>query len=132
MDSSRTVYHVTFAANLPTILTQGLLPFQPSNWVKTGDRSRYGDGEIFAFSERRDAIRWAAKMDWEFTRATGSGGICILEIDSDQKWEIDTNDMLSQGGAFGVWLKTVSRVSPISIVKIERLTARLLKEFNWL
>ncbi len=105
--SSASVYHVTHTSLVPKIQKEGLRPMQTSNWVKQGNQSRYGKGEINAFESPHDALRWAAKMDWAFNKATGSGKVSILKLDRrDTPWQEDTeSDPLGRSGAKGKWLK---------------------------
>ena len=51
----------------------------PSNWIKAGNRKRYGDGEIYAFEHEDDALRWAGRMDWELHKATGLERLTRIE-----------------------------------------------------
>jgi GNAT superfamily N-acetyltransferase/RNA:NAD 2'-phosphotransferase (TPT1/KptA family) len=114
--SDTILYHVTLTKNVPKIMKQGLLRFQPSNWV-TGNKQRYGEGEIYAFTDRYDALRWAAKMDWEFNTKTGSGKISIVRIKpGEEKWEVDNNDPLSQFGKHGDWLKSQRAIPASQII----------------
>lgn len=123
------LYHVTFTASIPSIRSRGLVPFRTSNWIKSGDRSRYGDGSIYAFTHRYDAIRWAGRMDWEFHRATGTGKIAIITMESGlTRWVSDDADPLSQAGAHGSWLKCTQRVGPEQIRIVEIVTGELIRE----
>lgn len=123
-----TVYHVTHTDRLPSITKKGLLPMQTSNWLKAGDKERYGSGEIFVSTNKQDAIRWGAKMDWEFNKRMGSGKISLLTLDgSEQDWEVDDADPISQAGNRGQWLKSYGNISPDKIIKSEPLTPEMIK-----
>jgi hypothetical protein len=111
-----TVYHVTLTRHLPRIKKQGLRRFQTSNWVK-GDGKRYGAGEIFVFENLEDARRWAAHMDWQLNRKTGSGKISIISVRAKgTQWQEDISDPLSRSGAKGRWLKS-ERAIPAEHIK---------------
>ena len=63
------IYHVTHTYNVPKIKKKGIILFQKSNWIKmTGERYMGATGGkelpgVFAFSHKKDAIKWASKMD---------------------------------------------------------------------
>lgn len=116
-------YHVTLTDRVPDIQKRGLAPMQPSNWAVSGTGERYGQGEIFAFENKFDAIRWASKMDWDLNQAMGSGNISIVTFrPNGEEWEVDTADPLSQAGAEGQWRKRMAAVPPEDIITVEPLT----------
>lgn len=128
------LFHVTSTKNAKNIKKEGLLPMQTSNWV-TGAGDRYGDGEIYAFERVEDALRWAAKMDFDQNSEMGSGKISIAKISDDglEEWMVDTNDPISQAGAKGKWLKRFHRVDSKNIKKIAPVKSdvmRKLTDFN--
>ncbi len=127
------LYHTTLTKNVSKIKKKGLLPFQTSNWIEQGSKDRYGEGEIYAFENFMDAVRWASKMDWEFHQKMGSGKISIITIKKTGKWIIDKNDPLSQFGSKGKWLKHEGSISSENIVKINPVTLketrRLVNEY---
>lgn len=122
-----TTYHVTWTSLLPKILKQGLRCMQTSNWVnRLGER--YGGGAVYAFESRRDAIRWAGRMDWDHTRNLGSGKVVILTLEDVDGWDTDLADALSQATCEGRWLKRFAKVPPSAITKIERLLPEMVRE----
>lgn len=125
--SDRILYHVTHTRHVPAIEERGILPMQTSNWVQEQSRERYGEGEVFSFESLRDAMRWAAKMDWEFNKQMGSGEISIVEFREGDEWEIDEADPLSQAGGEGAWLKRIKRVYPEDIIKSYPFTVEMAK-----
>jgi hypothetical protein len=78
LDPSKRYYHVTLKENVSGISDKGILPLRPSNWIQAGTGERYGNGEIFAFEELEDAVRWATKWDWDLNYKTGTGDIAIV------------------------------------------------------
>jgi len=124
---AKALYHVTFTENVPTIRAKGILPMQTSNWIKAGDSSRYGSGEIYAFENELDAHRWAAKMGWEFFKDYTSGGISVVKFKSSAGWEVDDNDPLSQAASHGRWLKKIGSVSPKDIIGSTAITSATWK-----
>lgn len=114
------LYHVTHTHHVPSIQKGGLRWMAaPSNWVRAGDKERYGEGEIYAFTDPHDAHRWAAKMDWEFNRKMGSGKVSVVHFKGDpDQWEPDTGDFVSQAGARGKWLKSQN---PVPADRIQRI-----------
>lgn len=117
------VYHVTYTDKLNSIKKKGLLPMQTSNWVKRGDQSRYGSGEVYAFENKSDAVRWAAKMDWSFNHQTGSGKISVVKVKKGNvAWDEDNNDPLSQASSDGKWFKFRGKVPAENIVGFTSVT----------
>jgi hypothetical protein len=121
------LYHVTYTNKVSSIKRKGILPLQTSNWVK-GDQSRYGEGEIFAFENMTDSVRWAAKMDWEFSHNIGTGKISVIRIKNSGGWIIDNNDPVSQAGRKGDWVKKWGKVSPTEIDKFIPITLEITKK----
>jgi len=110
------LYHVALTKHVPSILQKGITHFNPSNWIKAGSKQRYGEGDIYAFEDERDAIRWAAKMDWEFHKKMGSGNVSVIQFTADKNdWREDTVDPIGQAGASGKWLKSSVAVKPSAI-----------------
>jgi len=109
------LYHVTKTSNVDKIKKKGILMMQSTNWTNALGK-RYGKGEIYAFEHQRDAVNWAAKMDWAFNTEMGSGKISIIKIRKKGKWVVDKNDPLGQVGSKGKWLKTTSKVEPEDII----------------
>jgi len=122
------LYHVTYTKKIPAIRENGLLTQQTSNWVKQGNKERYGQGEVYAFESLEDAIRWAARMDWELNTELGSGKISIIEIEDTDDWEVDSNDPLSQLGSRGNWLKRETYVAPEDLGDDMVVTANIIRE----
>ncbi|MEO5366039.1 MAG: hypothetical protein H7831_06740 [Magnetococcus sp. WYHC-3] len=123
------LYHITFTERIASIAKHGLLPFQTSNWVTTAGQ-RYSNGEIYACTNRHDAIKWAAKMDWDFNNKIGSGKITIIEFNSTDKWELDEADPISQIGNRGKWVKRFGQVPAKNITGHKVLTAKMLQILN--
>ena len=124
--SEEILYHVTHTDKVSKILKEGIKPLQTSNWV-SGTGKRYGEGEIFSLNNLKDAIRWGAKMDWEFNQIMGSGKISIIEFKKTNKWDIDESDPISQLGNEGQWLKQLGTVKPQNIIKVIPLTVDIIK-----
>jgi hypothetical protein len=136
--NSEHVYHVTHSDKVPEIQEKGLLPIQTSNWVRAGDKERYGGGDIHVFEHLNDAMRWAAKMDWEFNKDMGSGKISVLRVKAgDKKWKIDENDPIAQAGASGRWLKRTGMIGKEDITGAKVFTSEDAKKlvgrhnFEW-
>jgi hypothetical protein len=85
------LYHVTLTENVEGVRDRGILMLQPSNWVRDGGE-RFGRGEIFAFENLEDAVRWAASWDYDIRRDDDRGGqvsIARLRRDPDSEWVAD-------------------------------------------
>ncbi len=122
------LYHVTLTKNVPSIRRDGIRRFETSNWVRAGDRSRYGEGEIYAFEHEHDAQRWAAKMDWDFHQQTGSGKVSIVKINPQTNWSIDESDPLAHAGAKGRWLKSLQSVPPQAVISATQFDSAAAKK----
>ena len=124
------LYHVTHTKHVPKIMKKGILPVQTSNWVQGREGGdRFGGGEIYAFENPSDAVRWAFKMEWGFYTSTGKGKISIITFaPGDGKWEVDTNDPLGQASASGRWLKSYGRVPPENILSATPVTSDMTKK----
>ena len=111
--AAKVLYHVTPTANVASIRAKGILPMQTSNWTKGPGGERYGGGEIFAMDDAEDAVRWAAKMDWDLNRAMGTGKVSVVSFTPGaEKWEADTSDPVQQAALRGRWLKAHGSVKP--------------------
>jgi hypothetical protein len=129
------VYHVTRTDAIPKIQEKGILPLQTSNWVQAASKERYGGGEIFVFEHPTDAMKWAAKMDWEFNKDMGSGKISVVQLKRTDdpktgRWMVDEADPLSQAGGKGRWLKKRGRVAPEDVVRAVPLTLELTRRMT--
>jgi predicted GNAT family acetyltransferase len=121
--AAKALYHVTRTDAVPKIQKKGILPMQTSNWVRGESGERYGGGEVFAFDHVDDAVRWAAKMDWDFNKGMGTGKISIVIFDpGTSKWEEDTADPLNHAMSKGSWLKSLQAVKPEQIKKVVPVT----------
>jgi hypothetical protein len=124
------LYHVTFTSKVPSIKKKGILPFQTTNWVKAGDKSRYGEGQIFAFESFEDAIRWAGSMDWQFNKELGSGKISILHLERDGEWDLDDADPIAQAAGKGKWLKRYKSVPSSQITDSVAFTPEVMRQLK--
>ena len=124
-----TLYHVTKTTNVSKIKKRGIATMQSTNWVKAGSGARYGNiGEIFAFEDPADAVRWAAKWDWEISRNMGSGKVSIVAFETDiDAWKEDTADPLSRASYKGRWLKSRISVPPEQIIRSDKVTLVAIK-----
>lgn len=121
-EGNQYLYHVTKTSNVDKIKKKGLIMMKTSNWVKGDGVTRYGKGEIYAFEHQRDAIQWAAKMDWGLNQEVGSGKISVIKFKKTGKWEVDKNDPISQAGNKGKWFKKVGNVEPSDIISAVPVT----------
>lgn len=122
-------YHVTHTALVPKIMKEGFRPGQTSNWVKAADKKRYGKGEVNAFNNKQDAIRWAGKMDWAINKQMGSGKISIISFKpGENEWQVDKeSDPLTQVQYTGDWLKSHDSVKPEDIVSVVPVTPKMIR-----
>ena len=116
------IYHATLTENVESIKKTGLNPMKPTLWKQQGSGKRYGKGEVYAFENKRDAMRWAAKMDYGFNKETGSGKVSIVTAKKQGAWEVDNNDPLSHASSKGNWLKSTKGVAPEDIISVEPFT----------
>jgi len=124
------IYHVTRTETAKEIEARGLLPMQDTNWVQAGNKERYGDGDVFAFTHEDDAVRWAGKMDWEFNQGMGTGKISIVEMKTGarDKWKIDTSDPLTQANSKGPWVRSSGKVPASRVVGSKPVTSAMIRD----
>lgn len=127
VEEDEVYYHVTPTENVENIKQKGILHFQPSRWVD-GEGNRQGDGEIFSMDDFDDAVRWAAKMDWDLHQETGSGKISIVTFEPDDRaWDVDDADPMSQAMNKGRWLKRMGAVKVEAIKDVTPVTTDLIR-----
>lgn len=126
VSNTETLYHVTYTKLIPAIRKEGIRNMNTSNWSKGDKGKRYGQGQVYAFTDLHDATRWALKMDWEFHQNMGSGNISIIRFQStDGGWEDDPaqeNSPLDSSGHKGQWLRRFPTVEPQDITGIVAVT----------
>jgi len=120
----KTLYHATLTENLDSIVANGLLPFQPTLWSKGRSGERYGEGQIFVFTDKMDATIWAGKIGQSYhpkDYAT-AGRVCVVSLKSPKGdvWEYDTTFDPMKLTSLGLWLKRYEMVPPnrIKAVKV--------------
>jgi hypothetical protein len=130
--SDKPLYHVTRTSSIPSIEKEGIGMFRPTNWVKGEEGGdRYGEGEIYSFEDRQDALNWATKWDWELNNAFGTGDVSIIKHKTGEiPWEVDDADPLSQLGKKGGWLKRKHSVPVEDLLDIESYGKELFEEFK--
>jgi len=111
--SKRFVYHVTFSKNVKKIKSSGLKPFETSNWVKAGDKTRYNkEGGVFGFEHPEDAFRWAFKQQWEFKK-----DVAIIKLKRGVSWEIDPSDDISLQFGKGKALRSMAAIKSSDVIE---------------
>lgn len=130
VEDDQHLYHVTHTKHVAKIQKHGLKPMQTSNWVKAGDKERYGSGEVYTFTHHADAHAWAGRMDWAHHQKLGSGNISIIKLKKPEnhEFEQDHNDPLSQAGAKGKWMKTNKPIDASHIVSVTPYSPKKLGE----
>jgi hypothetical protein len=108
------MFHVTFTKYVPSIRKHGLsIMVRPTNWAKGDSHERYGGYHVYAFEHPEDALRWAAKMDWDNHQQTGSGKIALVIFErGEEDWEVDAADPLHAVLSKGRWMRCPTRVRP--------------------
>ena len=129
-ESQGSVFHVTYTDKIPAIRQHGLRMFQTTNWSKGEKGGRYGQGGIYSFENIDDAVRWAAKMDWEFNQRMGTGKISVIRVRDTSGWDADENDPLGQAGAKGRWLTRMSGVKPDGLGEAVPVTSDMIRKLN--
>jgi hypothetical protein len=125
--SGDVVYHVTHTKNVNKIKKEGLKVGKTPNWTNRGTGMPYGQGYVYTFENQNDARRWAAKMDWDFNRGTGTGHVSVLTVDRGKiPWKEDTADPLHHDE--GKWFKTDKPIPAKSILDSEELTGDVVRK----
>tara|TARA_Y100000310_G_scaffold309350_1_gene353342 strand:- start:11 stop:640 length:630 start_codon:yes stop_codon:yes gene_type:complete len=129
--SDKSLYHVTLSKSIPSIKKQGIGMMRTSNWARGEGGDRYGEGEIYSFEKKQDALNWAAKWDWELNNTFGSGGVSVIKHRAgDVPWEVDESDPLSQLMSKGKWFKRKHSVPKEDILDTEIFDANLFNEYK--
>jgi len=127
-----TLYHATLTKNVKNIKKMGLVPFQPTLWVDAYGR-RQGQGQVFVFEQKLDAIGWAGHIGWEFFKktATDDGKVSVLSIRSPRgdQWEVDTADPALQLSSTGLLLKRYETVPPSRITAVKKIYLKDMRAF---
>ena len=97
-DPDDTLYHVTRTEDVESIIESGIETFggprQATNWLdKAG--ARMGEGEIYSFESRDDAIRWAEFMEYDAYKAHDTGAISIVAHKRGSDWYRDERSGLA-------------------------------------
>lgn len=123
-------YHVTFTDNVSQIRKEGIISGKPANWVRHGNSKTYETGEVNAFNNLDDAIRWAGMMDWEFNQEFGNGKLSIIEFTpGDSPWVTDTESGPLQRGTYGGdWLRSPKPIAPHQIERVIPLTLGMIRK----
>jgi hypothetical protein len=116
------LFHVTFKKTLPKIKKQGIRPQNFSLWTGAAGRHISEFGQVYAFSNINDAMRWAFKQQWETKKPTV---IVEFEDKNPGRWEPDTH--WQSCGAEGQWLKTFGMIKPEQLVAVHVVTPEDLK-----
>jgi hypothetical protein len=124
------MYHVTFTKYVQSIRRHGLrIMARPTNWVRQTSGERYGGRHIYAFEHPDDAMRWAAKQDWDYHKQTGSGKIAIVCFErGDEQWEVDGADPLFHHRSKGRWMRCATVVGPKQITSVKIFSQKDAKE----
>ncbi|CAB4852721.1 unannotated protein [freshwater metagenome] len=128
-EAGSTLYHVTKTINVPNIQQHGITGMNPTNFKKASG-GQYGNiGEIFCMTSKKDAIRWAAKWEWQLLSKMGTGAVSVVSFTDDPRtWQKDDSDPLGQAGNEGQWLKKHNvHVSPEQIIGAEPVTIDMIK-----
>lgn len=114
--ASDTLYHVTFAARLPKIRSEGIVPGKRRNWQMQLTGKMYGDrGFVYLFTTEESAVRWAFKMNYEFKK-----DVVILVLKNVEGELIDDDSgeaYLTINGA-GTWKRTQATVPASCIERV--------------
>ena len=129
------VYHVTFTKNLPDIQESGFDTSVKPLWAK-GDpryegvlppaRTAYQESpSVFAFTNPKDALSWAWRMDETF----GGKDLSIIRLKGGEHWTNDPSEdhrLTSQSrtrGEEGRSVLTERGISPEDIVSVSQIPA---------
>jgi hypothetical protein len=119
---SSVFYHVTFKSRLKSIMKNGITSGHKRNWNNRFGSKLGSTRLIYLFSDYTSAVRWAARMEWDF-RDQGNPEIVIVRIQftgygrRDEHWEND-----------GSWWTTVDPIPPDQIIDVIPLTLEMKQE----
>lgn len=119
-------YHVTFRKHMASIADIGLVTGRRRVWnnafgAKLGER-----GAIYLFSSLDAAVRWAAKMDFDFRKGDKRPGIVILKIENPPGKIVPDDAMGLHASRGSTWM-TATPIPPSCITKTIPLTDNLIR-----
>ncbi len=125
----RLMYHITFTNRVSQIKEKGISPMlgEGSNWTKGEGGEAYSAGDVYAYDSLTDALRGAARMDWEFNQTMGSGKISVIPFRTASEWDLDDADPMTQANNIGQWWKRNKPVAPENLQEAVVLTPEMVK-----
>lgn len=119
------LYHVTFASRVPSIQKNGIISGKHRNWDRAFG-GKYGErGLIYLFTTAESAVRWAFKMQYEFSRPTVI--IELANVSGDLNDDPSGESQLMMNGA-GTWKTIDTNIPPSCIHRIIPMTPPLAKK----
>lgn len=118
----RTFYHVTLNSRLPSIRQTGLSGGKKRLWKNTHGAALGERGAIYLFSDASAAVRWAAKMEYEFGKPVS---ILVLK---DIPGGIERDGGMQLHAQRGTTWKTLRPIPAECIHKIVPLTKDLIRK----
>jgi hypothetical protein len=127
-DTGATFYHVTTNTRLKAIQATGLEPGHHRRW-KNAFGGHLGDrGFIYLISDYAQAVRWAAKQDYEF-RTDGKATKVVILVLNNVPTEGLERDSNIEGQLSGhTWYRSRATIPPADIVRVIPLTDDMIKQ----
>jgi hypothetical protein len=117
------LYHVASTKVTTKIKKDGIVPQKKPSWTGAmGQDIRDCKDCVYAFTDLKDAIRWAFKAEWD-NKGTKFN---IISFDgSGSKWDKDTHFEASM--AEGEWIRTKDTIQSDKIKDIQPMSPKLAR-----
>jgi hypothetical protein len=121
-------YHVTTDTRLKSIMTNGLEPGHRRRWKNTFGAKLGDRGYIYLISNFTEAVKWAAKQDYEHRIEKKRSKTVILVLHNVPTASIDRDPNIEGQLRGHSWFRSTATVPPTDIVRVIPLSEELVKQ----
>ena len=120
--SSGTYYHATHKDNLSSIRKNGITPQEKTSTTARDGSRLSSTSKIHVCREKKYAILWGAKLDYNLHKKFGSGKMYVITIKNGKNEEPDKH-----WESMGRWFK-IDPTTKNDIKKIEKITSQMVQK----
>src|ERR1044072_787479 len=122
-------YHVTTATRLKSIMNHGLEPGHRRRWKNSFGNKLLGDrGYVYLISNFTEAVKWAAKQDYEHRVENKRSKSVILVLHNIPTASIDRDPNIEGQLRGHSWFRSTAAIPSTDIVRAIPLTDALVKQ----